>query len=55
MQPMMIWFVGLAVMLAAWGISDAIQEVAKEMRRTNDRLEGKQPADVTPGQSEKTE
>lgn len=39
MQSMMIWFVGVAVLIAAWGISDAIQAVAKELRRANDLRE----------------
>lgn len=53
MQSMMIWFVGVAVLMAAWGITDAIQALVKELRRANDLREAEKAvkADTHPAGS----
>jgi hypothetical protein len=55
MQGMMIWFLAIAVLWGLWAVSDAIKDVAKEMRRANDRCEAEkagttasQPAEPGP-------
>ncbi|WP_408601730.1 hypothetical protein [Pseudomonas sp. PLMAX] len=52
---MMIWFLAIAVLWGLWAVSDAIKDVAKEMRRANDRCEAEkagttasQPAEPGP-------
>lgn len=40
---MMVWLLAILVFIGLWLVADAIQGVAKEMRRANDRREAKKP------------